>query len=210
MTSTRVLFLQLFTLHLCSGSQPFLWRAQVTAIHIGMGYHFFPSLITVLLLDFLHTHLAWKLTVLVLIATDIKTFPLVWHASLAYNLSSLLLTSCHSFGCSMHYDLFIPRSVLNMARLQTPFFNRSSPPPIVHSAKWTLTCTVRDLHLHGQFLRLYLFERIQQHVLFWPRHRPNASIMHPLLRWHRPGSPQTWQRRSQCPTRQLHNKARRR
>lgn len=51
-----------------------------------MGYHFFPSIITVLLLDFLHTHLAWKLTVLVLIATDIKTFPLVWHASLRLQL----------------------------------------------------------------------------------------------------------------------------
>ena len=69
----------------------------------------------------------------------------------------------------------------------------------------------RSFHLHGQFPLDYTHsKRVQQHLLFRPRHRPNAPVMHPLLRWYRPSLSQTRQRRPQCPTRQLHNQARRR
>lgn len=47
-----------------------------------MAYQIFPSLITIFLLDLLQKDFAWKLTVLALFVTDIKTFPLVWHVSL--------------------------------------------------------------------------------------------------------------------------------
>ncbi|KAL9066002.1 MAG: hypothetical protein Q9161_007853 [Pseudevernia consocians] len=49
-----------------------------------MGYQFLSSLITVLLLDFLHLNFAWKLTILALFITDIKTFPFVWHSNSTY------------------------------------------------------------------------------------------------------------------------------
>lgn len=46
-----------------------------------MGYQLLPSLLTMCLVDVLQIPFAWKLTILALIITDIKTFPLVWHVS---------------------------------------------------------------------------------------------------------------------------------
>ena len=48
-----------------------------------MGYQVFSSLITMFLLDVLHISFAWKITIVAVIVTDIKTFPLVWHVSFA-------------------------------------------------------------------------------------------------------------------------------
>ena len=49
--------------------------------HLVMGHQFLLSLITICLLSFLRLTFAWKLIIIALIVTDIKTFPLVWHVS---------------------------------------------------------------------------------------------------------------------------------
>lgn len=63
-----------------------IWGQECTRLlllaTVIMASQFFPSLITIFLLDFLQKDFAWKLTVLALFVTDIKTFPLVWHIRL--------------------------------------------------------------------------------------------------------------------------------
>lgn len=72
-----------------------------------MGYQFFPSLVTIVLLDLLHISIAWKITILALIITDIKTYPLVWHVSLS--LSNVQLCS---YGSSTSKDPVTQRTAI--------------------------------------------------------------------------------------------------
>ena len=60
-----------------------------------MGHQFLPSLISIYFLSFLRLTFAWKLTIVALIVTDIKTFPLVWHVSFSRSLTFSEPTSDH-------------------------------------------------------------------------------------------------------------------
>ena len=182
-----------------------------------MGYQFFPSLITMFLLDFLQINLAWKVTFSVLVVTDIKTFPLVWHVSLPRLNFSLhtILTSSPTRKLRL----------LNALRFVLPSQRAEPGPtpdcifkPLVTSSHCSLSELDFNWHSKTNYPHFFTDDstlpnaysktRVQQYLLFRPGHCSNALVVHTLLHWHRPSATQERERVSKPPKGQLHDQIR--
>ena len=118
-----------------------------------MGYQVFSSLVTMFLLDVLHISFAWKVTIVAVIVTDIKTFPLVWHVSCASKTPP-----------SNHTDVFSTSKLrlLNALRFVLPS-QRAEPGPTPTSIFQPLVtsshCSLSEMDFNWHSMTLHPFHQ---------------------------------------------------